>query len=342
MADNRFFKISGPFILSELADRIGAEIHDPKDADRSFVDVSPLNTAGPEELSFLDNSKYVKDFIGTKAGGCIIHPSNIHRARPGLALLVTDNPYKSYALAAQAFYPLQKPKPQISEHALIQSNSSIGNECRIEAGAIISEGVKIGDRCHIESNAVISAYVEVGDDCFVGSCATLSYCMIGNRVRIYQGARIGQDGFGFSPAPDGHTKVPQLGRVIIEDDCEIGANTCVDRGSGPDTVIGQGTWLDNLIQIGHNVKIGRGCVMAGQSGISGSSEIGDFVFIGGQAAISGHIKIGDGAKIVGKSGIIRDIPPGLTFGGIPGVPVREWHRQTTMLSHLIKDGKKIK
>ena len=155
-------------------------------------------------------------------------------------------------------------------------------------------------------------------------------------MSIFPGVRIGQEGFGFAVDKSGHVRVPQLGRVLIEDDVEIGANTTVDRGAGPDTVIGQGCRIDNLVQIAHNVRIGRGTMIAAQAGIAGSATIGDFVLIGGQVGVLGHLTVGDGVRLVGQSGIIRDIEPGETYAGSPAVPVRQWHRQTAQLARLAK------
>ncbi|MBT6441615.1 MAG: UDP-3-O-(3-hydroxymyristoyl)glucosamine N-acyltransferase [Alphaproteobacteria bacterium] len=342
MADPRFFSVAGPFTLAELADRVSARLADPTTAEQSVEDVAPLHEAGPSSISFLDNRKYISAFRETHAGACIVHPSLADRAPTGTSLLLSDNPYKSYALTAQAFYPVDVPEPAIAPSAIVDETAELGSGCRIEAGAVVGAHVKLGKRCLIEPNVVIGRAVELGDDCTIGSCATLSHCLIGDRVRIYPGARIGQDGFGFAPAATGHTKVPQLGRVIIRDDCEIGANTCIDRGSGPDTVIGKGTWLDNLVQIGHNAKTGAGCVMAGQSGISGSTEIGDFVQLGGQSGLAGHLHIGDGVRIAAQSGVIKDVSSGTSYGGTPAVPIRDWHRQSTILAHLAKSGKQQK
>ena len=170
----------------------------------------------------------------------------------------------------------------------------------------------------------------------VGPNVTLQTCLIGSRTVIHAGVRIGEDGFGFSLGKNGHLKIPQLGRVIIEDDVEIGANTTIDRGAGPDTVIGSGTKIDNLVQIAHNVKIGRNCIIASQVGISGSTEIGDFVMFGGQAGLIGHLKIGDGAQIAAQSGVLRNIKSGEKVGGTPAVPMRHWLKGAVLMEKIIK------
>ncbi len=204
----------------------------------------------------------------------------------------------------------------------------------MEHNAVIGPGAAIGKRCAIGANTVIGASVVLGDDVRVGANATLSYCIVGSRVRIYTGVRIGQDGFGFAPDPDAPVKVPQLGRVIVGDDVEIGANTTIDRGAGPDTIIGSGTMIDNLVQIGHNVQIGRGCVLVSQVGISGSTRLGDYVMIGGQGGLTGHLMIGDGAKIGAQAGVLRDVKAGEVVLGSPSIPIREFHYMTTYLRRL--------
>ncbi len=335
MADPRFFLCAGPFTLAELAVVTDSEIGPNSNPSLQLADVAPLGSAGPEQLSFLDNRKYISAFEQSKAGACIVAPDLSPRAPDGMALLISTAPYKAYALAAQAFYPQPVPEPYIAETAIIGEGTQIDPSARIEHGVVIGENAIIGKRCWIAANTVIGPAVKVGDDVTIGACATLSHCEIGDRSRLYPGVRIGQEGFGFSPAPDGHTKVPQLGRVIVGADVEVGANSAIDRGSGPDTVIGQGCWIDNLVQIGHNVEMGRGCVVAGLVGIAGSTKIEDFVFFGGQAGTSGHITIGSGAKMAGQTGVTKDIPPGATMGGTPAVPIRDWHRQAILLSKLI-------
>jgi UDP-3-O-[3-hydroxymyristoyl] glucosamine N-acyltransferase len=183
---------------------------------------------------------------------------------------------------------------------------------------------------------VIGPGVVLGEDCIVGACASITHSIVGKRVNIYPGVRIGQDGFGFAMGPQGHAKVPQLGRVIIQDDVEIGANTTIDRGAGPDTIIGSGTKIDNLVQIGHNVQLGRGCVIVAQVGISGSTRLGDFVAVGGQAGLTGHLHIGAGARIAGQSGVMRDIEPGGTVGGSPAVPMADWLRQSALIGQMAR------
>ncbi len=258
MADPRFFTVAGPFSLRALAEIARARIAPGSDPDRLFSDVAPLDCARGGDFSFLDNKKYIDAFSHSAAGGCVIHPSLAHKAPPGVALLLSDDPYRAYAFIAQAFYPAHIDASLISPAAHIDPTARIGQGCRIDAGVVIGARVEIGDECWIGANAVIGDGVVLGNQCRVGANATVSHCLAGNQVVLYPGVCIGQDGFGFAMGAEGHLKIPQLGRVIIEDDVEVGANTTIDRGAGPDTVIGAGSRIDNLVQIGHNVHIGRG------------------------------------------------------------------------------------
>ena len=336
MADPRFFTVHGPFTLNELAAAAGAEIGEGADGDRLFTDVAALDSAGGSDVSFLDNRKYIDAFTRSGAGACIVAPDLAGRAPRGMALLLSAKPYRGYARIARLFYPVARPEAGISGAAHVDPEATIGEGCRIEAGAVISRRAKIGSRTVIRANAVIGEGVVVGDDTEIGACASLSHCVVGSRVVIYPGVRIGQQGFGFAMDSEGHVAVPQLGRVIIHDDVEIGANSTIDRGAGPDTVVGPGTMIDNLVQLGHNIQTGRGCAIAAQVGISGSTRLGDFVALGGQVGLSGHLSIGDGVMVAAQGGVIRDVAPGEKVGGTPAVPISQWHRQTVALQRLIK------
>ena len=340
MADPRFHKRSGSYSLEELAKLTGCELATESDASLSIEDVAPLDTADNTALSFLDNIRYKDQLKSTKAGACIIMPDYADIAPSGTALLLSANPYKSYALAAQSFYPADIPQANIHENSAVASSAKIGQGCHIEAGAVIGENCEIGNNCWIEANAVIASGVVIGNGTRIGANASITHSIIGDHVHIYPGCCIGQDGFGFAIDPAGHVKVPQLGRVIIEDSVNIGANTTIDRGAGPDTVIGQGSWIDNLVQIGHNVKIGKGCVIVSQVGISGSTIIGDFAVFGGQAGVTGHLNIGSGARIGAQAGVMRDIEPGQEVMGAPAVPSKQFMRQVALLHRMVKKGLK--
>ncbi|TAN76979.1 MAG: UDP-3-O-(3-hydroxymyristoyl)glucosamine N-acyltransferase [Magnetospirillum sp.] len=336
MADPRFFPLAGPFDLDRLAAIAGAEIAPGTDPSLVISDVAPLDAAGPGQIAFLDNRKYIAAFAATRASACIVHPDLANRAPMGMALLLSRDPYRAYAMVAQAFHPVSTPTPWIAPTAWVDPLAVVEEGVRVEPGAVIGANARIGAGSCIRANAVIGEGVELGEGCVVGAGATVSHALIGKRVTIYPGARIGQDGFGFAMGPKGHLKVPQLGRVIIGDDCEIGANTTIDRGSGPDTIIGPGCWIDNLVQIGHNVQLGRGCVLVAQVGISGSTRLGDFVAAGGQAGFAGHLSIGSGARIGAQGGVIRDVGPGESVGGTPAVPLNDWLRQSAMLAKMVK------
>lgn len=348
MADPRFFEKEGPFSLSELASKIEATVHEGSDKAITIVDVAPLDSAGPGEIAFLDNPKYVGAFEATKASACIVSPKFVDKAPAGMALLVSDQPYRSYALAAQCFYPTScSPSDTfgdasaVSPAAHIHPSARLGDGATIEPGAVVGAGCEVGTGAVIASCAVLTKGATVGRDSYIGPGATVSHAHIGDRVIIHAGVRIGQDGFGFAMGLPTHEKIPQLGRVIVQDDVEIGANTTIDRGAGPDTIIGAGSKIDNLVQIGHNVVIGQGCIIVAQCGLSGSGEFGDYVALGARVGTIGHIKIGDGVQIAARSSVIHDIPAGQRWGGTPAKPVREWQRELIALQRMAKDyGKK--
>lgn len=336
MQHRGFFDRAGPFTLAELAKTVGAELPEGADGGSLVHDVKSLSDAGPQDISFLDNRKYLPQLAATRAGACLIIPAMLSRVPQATTGLVTKMPYKGFALALRAFYPgaLWPRAARAEIGALIDPTAVIEDGVAIEPGAVIGAEAAIGRGSRIAANAVIGYRVHVGRDCYIGAGANLAHTLIGDRVIIHSGARIGQDGFGFAMGPGGHLKVPQIGRVIIQDDVEIGANTTIDRGALKDTVIGEGTKIDNLVQIGHNVIVGRHCVIVAHTGISGSTELGDYVVMGGQSGTVGHIKIGTGAQVAGASHPKDDIPAGARYGGTPAKPLKDWARELAVVARL--------
>jgi len=340
MVDSRFFSSIGSVYLRDIASLTGASITMASgargDENRPFTNVAPLDRAQEHDISFLDNVKYIDMFATSQAGACFIRPKYKERAPAGMILLVTEDPYYAYALTTQHFYPEPKVEAGISPLASIAKTAVIGKGVRVDAGAVIGENVTIGDSSWIGANTVLAPSVKIGSHTRIGALCTLSHTIVGNRVVIHRGVHIGQDGFGFAPSPKGILKVPQMGRVLIGNDVEIGSGTCIDRGAGPDTTIGDFTKIDNLVQIGHNVQIGKYVIIVAQCGISGSTQIDDGVQIGGQVGVAGHLKIGAGAKLAARSGLMHDVPAGETYGGAPAIPAKEWRRQMVAIGKLGK------
>jgi UDP-3-O-[3-hydroxymyristoyl] glucosamine N-acyltransferase len=338
VADERFYQKSGPYTVQDLAVLSGAQLDPDVDSNQLIMDIAPLHKAVVGHLSCLHNPKYIEQFKQTKATACLISPEYAKYAPKGVVLLLSEKPYRAFGQVAALFYPGAKKAGEISPQASVHSTAKIGKNCFIGPFAVIEANVHIGDGCEIGSNSVIEAGVELGKECQIAANVTISHALLGDRVVVKPGARIGQKGFGFHMDELGHLNIPQLGRVVIGDAVEIGANTTIDRGAAEDTIIGHGTRIDNLVQIAHNVQIGDNCVIVAQSGVSGSTQMGRYVVVAGQVGITGHLVIGDGVKIAAQSGVMRDIAKGDTVAGTPSVAVRDWHRQTIALKRLAEKG----
>jgi UDP-3-O-[3-hydroxymyristoyl] glucosamine N-acyltransferase len=280
--------------------------------------INTLKKATEDNLSFFTNIKYKNDLITTKAGACLVRIEDIDLVPHNTTKVICRDPYLTYAYVLDLLVE-DKTIPTISPKACISETAKIGKNC------------SIGPCCYIGDEVI------VGDEVIIGHGVTLENCVIGNRSIIHSGARIGQDGFGFTGDTDGNIKkIKQLGKVIIGNNVEIGANTSIDRGSIDDTVIGSYTKIDNLVQIAHNVVIGRNCIICAGVGIAGSATIGDYVRIGGQAGILGHISIGNGVEIAAKAGVTDDVKDNKKIGGFPAINLNDWHRQSVFLRNALQ------
>ena len=339
MIDTRFHNIAGPYKISEIAAQIGAEVSNIS-ADISISAISPLEEAEPSHLSFLSNKKYFDEFKTTKASACIVSEDISQEVRGDIILLRAKNPYFAYTKAIDLFYRSAKTYPaKITPSAIVASSAKIGKNCYIGHNTVIEDNVVIGDDCIIEAGCFIDYGVVIGAGAKIYSSVSISCSIIGDNVVILPGARICQDCFGFSTEKGIHHKIYHTGRVIIGNNVEIGANTTIDRGSMNDTVIEDLARLDNLVQLGHNVAIGKGSIIVAQVGIAGSSKVGAYCALGGQVGIAGHIKIGDKAQIVAQSGVMKDIENGAIVAGTPTVAVRDWHKQSIIMKKLLNENK---
>lgn len=345
MADSNFFTPSRQITVGEAAALTGAALRNPELGDVVIQHLSSLDSAEPGSLVFIENRKFAKALRGSVAVAVFCSEDVVSKVPDGIAALVTSSPHRDFAMIGRILFPASAhPTPwygeyNISPQAFIHPEAKIDEGVTIEAGAVVGKGAEIGAGTLISSTAVIGENCRIGRDCYIAPAVSVQFALIGNRVHLYPGVRIGQDGFGYVGGSNGAEKIPQLGRVIINDDVEIGANTTVDRGALKDTIIGEGTKIDNLVQIAHNVQIGRHCLIAAHCGIAGSASIGDMTQLGGSVGLADHVKIGSRVQIAAASGVMNDIPDGERWGGSPARPIKQWFREVAALRSMSKYNK---
>lgn len=337
MIDRRFFEVKENVTLADVVNVTGCVLIDQTKQSEVITDIASMGSARDTEICFFYDRKSKEQAASIKAKACVTTENLKEFVPAGVIVLLSENPKLAFVKLNEYMYA-QKPVCEgIDPSAVIDASAKIGEHCTIGAHAVIGKNVQIGDYCVIEPNAVIAEGCQIGHHCRIGNNASIAYSIIGNYCYIYTGARLGQDGFGFELIDGQHHRIPQIGRLIIGNDVEIGANACVDRGALEDTVIGDGSRIDNLVQIAHNDKLGRGCVIVSQVGIAGSCTLGDYVVLGGQVGLADHLNIGSGAQVAAQSGVMRDIEAGAVMMGSPCVPFKDFMRQ---VSFLQKNSKK--
>lgn len=335
MADPRFYDNRGPFALADLCARIGADLGSA-DGGAQVLDLASLEGAGPGHLAFCAGKSHRKELAQSGAGFCLLPRDFTPTEVPaGMTILPVASVPHAFAAAARAFYP--EFDTTRWAQAAIDPSAKISAGVILAPGVVIGPGVEIGEGTRLDPNAVIDRGVAIGRNCWIGANVTLSHCYIGDNVIIYPGTQLGQAGFGYAPSAKGHTPIPQLGRLIVQDRVEIGAGCAFDRGAIGDTVLGEGSKFDNLVHIGHNNHFGRHCLIAGQAGFAGSSIIGDFMASGGQIGVADHARIGAGVRLAGRTGVMPgDLPGGQDYGGTPARPIKDWAREVAALKNLAK------
>ncbi len=341
MADPRFYRREGPFALSHLAELVGL---DGVTGDIELANIASLEIAGRDALSFFSDPKRAEALATTQAGAILIKAEHANLCPDTALAVVCPDPYRAMAQVSQIFYPdaaQSRPMGGVAATQLIHPSAKIGNNVSIAPNVSIGAGAEIGDGCSLGAGVCIGHGVVLGRDCTVLPNTSLAYALIGDRVIIHSGATVGSDGFGFA-AGASHLKIPQLGRVIVQADVEIGANASIDRGAFGDTMIGEGSKLDNLVHLAHNVQLGRHCFITACCAVAGSSVLGDYVQMGGCAAVGGHITIGDRCVISAQSAVLRSFPADSQIAGSPGRLRSELYRELALVSRLRKSADREK
>ncbi len=323
--------------LSELAQWVDGDIV-RGGLDLSLTGMAALDAAAPGEVSFLGNEKYYSQFLATQAAAVIV-PRGVTTGPQGTALIAVDNPSLAFAIVVRHFAAAtRKFQPGVHPSAFVDPSAVLDpGKVRVQAGAVVLAGAHIGDGSDIGPNAVICDDVSIGKECRIMANASVrERCVLGDRVILQPGAVIGSDGYGYEYSGGRHIKLDQVGIVEIHDDVEIGANSTIDRARFGKTIIGEGTKIDNLVQIGHNVVMGKHCLIIAQVGLAGSSHYGDNVTIGGQAGVGGHVKIGSGASFAARSGVSMSLPGNQEYGGKPAQPLRDEMKLQAQVRRLPK------
>jgi UDP-3-O-[3-hydroxymyristoyl] glucosamine N-acyltransferase len=337
MSEPQFFKNSAGLSVRAIAELTGAQPPSEARLNRIIDNIAALDRAGPHDLTFIDDAKYAEALRSTCAGACLTSERFAAQVPDHVIVLRTPEPYSAFVTVARKLYP-EALRPGslfgvngVAAGAIVHPSAQIENGVSIDPGVVIGPRAAIGAGTAISATAAVGADVQIGRNCSIGPGTSIMHALIGDNVIVHAGCRIGQDGFRYQMSVRGHIKVPQIGRVIIQDDVEIGAGTAIDRGASGDTVIGQGSKIDNLVQIGHNVTVGRNCIIVAQCGISGSAVLGDNVILGGQVGIADHLTVGEGAMIGAKSGVGSNVPAGEKWLGVPAWPAGEFLRAMAAL-----------